>query len=148
MPAPTDINSQIALRKGWTWDEKPWFRTKPGAIPHYDRWLEEDLIEKKMTHWINPERKPAIRPDFVGTLEGVAGLMRELQARRKPMSQWAWYWNDKKQRFVMRHAAWLRRFPFRRQVHAIFYSPKDRPAHCVGEAWLAMMEEHANVSTE
>jgi len=139
MPAPNDRNSRIALAKGWTFHE--WYEEAGRPETRSETPLH--------THWRNPSYEIAEPRDYVGTLKGVAGLMRELQATRKPMSQWAWYWNDKKQRFVMRHAAWLRRFPFRRQIHAIFYSPKDRPGNCVGQAWLSMFEEEAaNASTE
>ena len=123
MPAAKDINSRIALVKGWRLDTRQY-------------------------QWISPEGERRSRPDYVGTLEGVAGMMRELQARRKPGSQWAWYWNEWKQRFVMRHSAW-RRSLFRRQVHAVFYSDIDHPGDCVGEAWLSMFEkEGADAGTE
>lgn len=128
MPTPTDINSQIALKKGWMWEEELHIcSAEMGYAP---------------SHWRNPEGQPAIRPDFTGTLQGVAQLMQELQSRRKPMSQWAWYWNDRKQRFVMRHACFRRRL-FRRQIHAIFYSPKHDPGLCVGTGWLSVFGREA-----
>jgi len=115
----SEINDRIAKAKGWTWE---WC--------HFE-------IEEDHAVWVNPDGYAAMRPDYVGTLEGVAGLMRELQSQRRPVSQWTWYWNDRKRCFAMRHAAWRRR-PFRRQVHAVFYSPKDRPSDCVGRAWLSV----------
>lgn len=72
MPAPTDLNSRIALKKRWAWEEgllkALWFGYLGRPLPKYARF----------THWRNPEGKPARRPDYVGTLEGLAGLMREI----------------------------------------------------------------------
>ena len=131
MPAPTDRNALIALAKGWTRDEKPWFRTKPGAIPHYDRWLGEDLIEKEVTHWLNPEGKAAIRPDFVGTLEGVSGMLRELyEATDKVLEVLLMPFNDGFQ-CVVDMAEGPPRY---------FWSPWERFGDCVGDAYLSMKE--------
>jgi len=140
MPASNDRNARIALANGW---RRACYRQR---TPHPNRcekelgpWCETCPLNV-WEEWIDPAGKPTKRPDFVGTLEGVAGMMRELQARRRPMSQWAWYWNDRKQRFEMRYAAW-RRSLFRRQVLAVFHSPSDRPGDCVGDAWLSVFEK-------
>lgn len=130
MPVPIDLNARIALAKGWTYQD-------------IDLWKQPAAVRL----WYDPNGKQRGHPDYVGTLEGVAGLMRELQARRKPMSQWAWYWNEWKQRFVILHAAWRHRL-FGRQVHAVFYSDIDHPGDCVGEAYLSIFEEAADASTE
>jgi len=134
MTAPNDLNDRIAKAKGWTWiAREPVIETGWGRLDL--RQLSPDVGE-----WRDPRGQVDFRPDFTGTLKGLAGLMQELQSRRKPMSQWAWYWNERKQRFVMRYA-WFRRRLFRRQIHATFYSPKDRPGDCVGEAWLSVFEK-------
>ena len=141
MPAPSDRNARIALAKGWTVKSNPALDLRGQPI------IWKGMPAYKHA-WYTPGGKyhGDTSPDYVGTLEGVAGMMRELQARRRPMSQWAWYWNDRKQRFEMRYAAW-RRSLFRRQVLAVFHSPSDRPGDCVGDAYLAM-KEGADASTE
>lgn len=136
MPAPdyTSINNHIALAKGWTIDKDWLTEFTPFTCPNI--------------YWFNPEGKRVLRPDYVGTLKGMAQLMQELQSRRKPMSQWAWYWNGRKQRFVMRHA-WFRRRLFRRQIHAIFHSREDQSGRCVGSAWLSVFgKETTDASSE
>lgn len=139
MPTPSDlsISDRVALAKGWKlskWYEDPDVPETRSETPLH-------------THWYNPAMCLADRPDYVGTVAGLAELMQDLQSRRKPMSQWTWYWNDKKKRFVMRHAAWLPRLPqalwFRKQIHAVFYSPKDQPGLCVGKAWLSVFGKEA-----
>jgi len=75
MPAPTDLNSQIALKKGWTWLEE-----QVVLPPSFE------AMDNAFRDWKDPTRELAIRPDYVGTLEGVAGLMRELGG------YWVWGW--------------------------------------------------------
>ncbi|HUV93894.1 MAG TPA: hypothetical protein VMX14_03570 [Anaerolineae bacterium] len=134
MPRPNDRNARIALAMGWTWDEKPWLRTKPGAIPQYDKWLDEDLIEKEITHWLNPEGKPAMRPDYVGTLEGVAGLMRELG------HHWKWGWNGFEW-VCFRELSYDPDDPY--DPDEWFRSPDDRPGYCIGDAWMSVFGNEA-----
>ena len=126
MPAPNDltrtINLRIALAKGWIWVEEIKI---PGATYY--------------AHWEDTSGQWKHIPDWTWTLAGLVELMRELQSRRKPMSQWAWYWNEWKQRFVMRHTRFS--LTFRRKVHAVFYSDAAHPGDCVGDAWLSVFEK-------
>ena len=114
MPAPTDLNSRIALAKGWSWQDDKWFP------------------------WHNATGGLATLPDYVGTLEGVAGLMRELNEAAKPdWWDWAYFAGDSK---------WLRKryYVARRtptyEVSAVFTSPDDHPGDCVGDAWMSVTE--------
>ena len=130
MTVSNDINDRIALAKGWKLSE--WYE---------DAGRPETRSEIPLhTHWYNSAMRLMARPDYVGTVAGLAELMRDLQSRRKPLSQWAWYWNEQKQRFATRHAAWGRwwRLAYRNQIHAIFYSRKDQPGLCVGKAWMSV----------
>ena len=131
MPTSTDLslNDRIALAKGWRHTEKPlkalWFgylgRKSPKFAP--------------LTYWRNPEGEPAIRPDFVGTLEGVAGLMRELG------SEWDWGWDSMK-RWCCWHG-----FDYR-FADLVFFSPADCPGDCVGDAWLSVFgKENVDANT-
>jgi len=117
MPAPNDLNSRIALAKGWAWDEELlkalWFGYLGRPLPKFT----------PLTHWHNPEGKPAVRPDFVGTLRGVSGMLRELG------NEW-------------QYGACILGFACFRGLHAgpdeFFTSPDDCPGHCVGEAWMSV----------
>ena len=144
MPTSTDLslNDRIALAKGWRHTEKPlkalWFgylgRKSPKFTP--------------LTYWLNPKGKPAIRPDYVGTLEGVSGLLLELN---KPCSIWAktrrwlWYWDRLAKKFVCQEElyVWGASPAFRIQKGCQFWSPDNRPGDCVGNAWLSVFEKEA-----
>jgi len=72
---PTDLNDRIALAKGWTWSKK-----RLSFVKGYDGPLS--TAPRFNTNWRNPEGKPAKRPDFTGTVQGVDGMMRELNETR------------------------------------------------------------------
>ena len=129
------INDRIAIAKGWTYGEELRISSrKMGYVP---------------THWCNPEGKPAMRPDFTGTLEGATGMLRELQEaqhrkkkalRRRPDVYLHWSWRYVPQEKVydcdLRNQSGYR--------HRVFESPVDRPGHCVGEAYMSVFGKEAD----
>lgn len=130
----SDINDRIAERKGWTWDtETAYLLTKP-PVPFRVLAMNEPH-EYETTRWVNPEGKPAVCPDFTGTLEGMSGLLWELGP------QWAWGpwyggWNNQPNVwtcFEKNHQV----LDEGRESHS-FFSSKDRPGDCVGKAWLSI----------
>jgi len=79
-------------------------------------------------------------PDFVGTLEGLAGLMRELNENAYP-DCWEWGYcppDDEEEQYA--HYYIELREPWEHCL-ADFESLPDQPGHCVGEAWLSMENE-------
>ena len=81
------LNDRIAKAKGWVWGETE------RLLPHH----RLGHFPPNTTQWCNSEGNPAMRPDFAGTVEGVAGMMRDLQERETPESvpdyDWALRWN-------------------------------------------------------
>ena len=132
MPAPDTLNARIALVKGWTWHEEP-LRTRDPA--RYEAGLREP-------HWVATNGLPWPRPDFVGTLDGIAGLMRELQEEQARKNEARLYCTDA--RLVW---SWTY-LPHRKEYVCIlenedgyeyegFVSPIDHPGDCVGDAWMS-----------
>lgn len=124
MPAPTDLNSQIALRKGWTWDEQGESVTYQVGI----MWADD------IAHWQDPEGRWAMGvPDYVGTLEGVAGMLRELNELRDQSGDRRWFWWS--------YSPYLNEYQCGTELFRLFpilaRSNKDRPGDCVGDAWLS-----------
>lgn len=123
MPASNDTNDCIAKAMGWTWDDELvkalWFGYLGRPLPKFT----------PLTHWRNPEGKPAVRPDFIGTLGGVAGMLRILGP------EWSWGWDGTQ--YVCRQDeedAW----PAKE-----FFSPSDCPGDCVGEAYMSVFGKEA-----
>lgn len=124
----TALNDRIAEAQGWR-------RTVTG-----------NKLKGVFIFWRNPEGKPAIRPDFTGTLEGLAGMMRELQEDqhrkekallRRPDVYLHWSWRYVPQEKV--YACDLRNQSGYR--HRTFDSPDDRPGDCVGEAYMSVFDK-------
>ena len=95
--------------------------------------------------WSTIQVRIGALPNFVGTLEGVAGLMRELQEEQDRKNEarlyrtdarliWSWtYLPDKKEYLCI----------LENEVgyeYEAFVSPSDRPGDCVGNAYLSMKE--------
>ena len=81
-----------------------------------------------------------MRPDFVGTLEGVSGMMREMNEQGGAMRDalvWRWGWNESWGEYVC-HGRRLS--DLRIDLGHIFSSPEDRPGDCVGDAYLSVKE--------
>jgi len=106
MPVPNSRNARIAIAKGWTFDA--------GIIYH---------VPVEGTSWRNPQDEPALLPDYVGTLAGVAMLRRELGE--------AWCLGRDIER-------WLCYRGENCGPEEFFWSPDDRPGDCVGDAWLSV----------
>ena len=123
MPAPNDLNSRIALRKGW--------KLRPADYPY------------RPTLWQKPDGTVAVFvPDYVGTLKGMAGMMQELNEHAKAYGQY-WWWGQNSYRLVdaprdsficVRHGL---------VAHTLFlvpwfWSDPKRPGDCVGDAYLSV----------
>jgi len=126
MSATTDLNSRIALAKGWTWHEESFFLAPDfGTLPEL------------RTHWLVPildgERyaEPGIPPDYVGTLEGLAGLMREMAEAGRYCS-WGYDIHTRMYNCIEDTEFF--------DDELMAESPPDRPGDCVGEAYLSMKE--------
>ena len=118
MPTPTDRNALIALAKDWTW--KIASSTEPAQY-------QTDGFIWAEPHWVDAEGQPQFNVfDFVGTLAGVAGLMRELGP------EWAWAWDGTQ--YVCCH------WEADGRIIEEFCSPDDCPGNCVGDAYLNMKE--------
>lgn len=85
MPVPTDRNSRIALAHGWTWHEEG----EPVTYQIGIMWADD------VAHWQDPTGEWAMSvPDFVGTLEGVSWMLRELNENTTEASyDWSLRWS-------------------------------------------------------
>ena len=132
MPTPTDLslNDRIALAKGW---RRACYRQR---TPHPNRcekeigpWCEICPLNA-WAEWIDPTGEPAIRPNFVGTLEGVSGMLWELgeewTLHPDPPNGWL-LWRDE---FVY-------------GVAQTFDSPREKLGDCAADAWLYVFEKEA-----
>lgn len=128
-----DINDRIALARGWTWHTEAMCYAQSNRV-----WVPDSY-----THWTDPTDIIKECPDFVGTLEGVNGMLRELQEDqyrkekallRPPDVRLHWSWRYVPQEKV--YACDLRNQSGYR--HRGFESPDDRPSDCVGEAWMSV----------
>ena len=143
MPAPTDRNDRIALAKEWKWVEFPSL-----IAPYHSVDGLTSFRSSVPTHWYNPEAEPAMRPDFVGTLEGVSGMLRELNEHAKAHGQhWVWSYDDD----AWPNHDYDRCYYCAKQglsIHKsqplpVFLSPDDRPGNCVGDAYLSAFGKEA-----
>jgi len=120
MPTPTDRNARIALANGWTWHKHDFF-----LAPDFGN------LPELRTHWLDSEGEPAMVPDFVGTLEGVSGMLRELHEAGRRCS---WSYNIHTHKYICIEDTEF----FDDDV--IAESPEDHPGDCVGDAWLSVKE--------
>jgi len=107
------LNSRIALCKGLTYEGRPnWHST--------------------VRAWFRPDGTYQGKvPDYVGTLAGVAELMRELNELRNQ--------NDDRRFFWWRYNAYVEEYQCGcEHLEIIARSSRHRPGDCVGEAWLSM----------
>ncbi|GAI91192.1 unnamed protein product, partial [marine sediment metagenome] len=122
------LNDRIAKAKGWTRSEK----RVPFTNLRYD---PEIWCVHKYTHWHNPKGKPAPRPDFTGTLEGVAGMLRGLCNREREIgSTKRWYITHTPNGYTCQRAVGV-------EVWESYTS--EQFGLCVGEAWLSVFGEEA-----
>jgi len=144
MPAANDLNDHIAEAKGWTWSEE-----RLSFVKGYDGAFS--TAPRFNTNWRNPEGKPALRPDFTGTLEGVSGMLRELNARAGYRQYWVWGVNTKGLIDAPRDAYYCARHgtASHNMYLESFWSPPDCPGDCVGEAYMSVLgKEAADASAE
>lgn len=130
MPAPTDLNSRIALAKGWTWDDEVLYFLTKAPVPFHIRSMEEYPGDYNTTHWVNPKREPAMRPDFVGTLEGMSGMLWELG------EEWTLH-PDPPNRWLL----WRDEFVY--GIVQTFDSPREKLGDCVGDAYMSVFGKEA-----
>ena len=121
MAAPSDRNARIALAKGWEWTEETTLI-----------WGNFGEMQAMRSHWHDPTGKPAMCPDYVGTLAGVAGLLRELNEREDVIKSYSLYWSQPERRWVL-----IEEEALLGNQTAFFWSPEDRPGDCVADAWLS-----------
>jgi len=112
MAAPSDRNARIALAKGWIF--------RPEKHPY------------RPALWQQPDGTVvAFRPDFVGTLEGVSGMLRELyEATDRVLEVLLMPFNDGVQ-CILDTVSSEERY---------FWAPWERWGDCVGDAWLSVKE--------
>ena len=122
MPAPDTRNARIALAQGWT------YRVIDPSAPASTYGLHESEPPEHpgLAYWYDPQNRHCPLRDWVGTLEGVAELMRELG------SEWE-------------RGAHKMGFACFRGLNAgpdeFFTSPHTRLGDCVGDAWLSVFEK-------
>lgn len=126
MPAPSNLNSRIAIAKGWKRGKK-----RLSFVKGYNGPLS--TAPRFNTNWRNPEGKPAIRPDFVDTLEGLAGMMRELG------HAWVWYFDER----ILKWCCYRRYHDSRVGTGGQFQSDPEHPGDCVGEAYMGILGKEA-----
>ena len=134
MPAPTDRNDRIALAKGW---RRACYRQR---TPHPNR-CEKELGPWCKTcplnfweEWIDPAGKPAIRPDYVGTLKGVSEMLRELYEATDKVHEVVFIPFDDGLQCCLATKSGDRRY---------FLSSWERLGDCVGYAYISVFEKEA-----
>ncbi|MFH1484684.1 MAG: hypothetical protein ABIH46_01310 [Chloroflexota bacterium] len=141
MPAPTDRNSRIALAKGWTWTET-----------EGDAWVWSDKHQmfldpssrqdRKQSHWFNSYGLRETIPNWTGTLEGMAELMRELNEHAKAHNQyWAWRPNVDGLVSWPRDGYYCAKHVLGGDYFKLFWSDEEHPGDCVSDAYLSVFEE-------
>ena len=120
MLVPTSRNARIALAEGWTWHDKCMIELiPPGAVNFVNP-----------AHWKGPDGVlHLVVPDWVGTLAGCAEMMRQLG------SNWRWAFIEDIRKWVCYDNVG----PF-----GVFYSPKNRPGDCIGDAYLSVFEKEGS----
>lgn len=106
----TDLNDRIAIAKGWA------------------RIVTGNQLAGVFIFWRNPEGKSAHRPNFVGTLEGLAGMLRELYEHDSLWEIGFITINDGLQCCLYRKDGSDR----------YYWAPWSRLGDCVGEAYLSV----------
>lgn len=119
MPIPESLNARIAVAKGWTWREDTVLI-----------WGNFGEMQALRSHWRNPYDKPAICPDYVDTLEGVAELMKDLDETQRWFS---WGYNIYTHRYVCIE-----------DDTEVASSPEERPGDCAGKAWMSVFGKESN----
>lgn len=137
MTVPDSLNARIALAKGWTWHKETLlYEVRTGSYKDHPSLI---VTETGQTHWKDATGIARRLPDWVGTLAGVAELMRELEHEATiqhgdcwnltynwPMQQWE-YW-----RYGADHNV------------ETYTSPDDRPGDCVADAWLSVFGKESD----
>lgn len=114
----SDINDRIAKAKGWClseWYEDPGVPGTRSETPLH-------------THWYNPSKEMAERPDYVGTVEGLAGLMQEMMEEGfHPV------WTPQREGYMCADTSWSH----------CWFSDLEHPGDCVGDAYLSEHRKEA-----
>jgi len=129
MAAPSDRNARIALANGWKRQGASVIELNPPG----------EINFACIDHWVDAEGNPHLdAPDFVGTLEGVSGMLRELyEATDRVLEVLLMPFNDGVQCILDTVSSGER----------YFWAPWERWGDCVGDAWL-IVKEAVNGSSE
>lgn len=120
----SDLNDRIAKAKGWRYMIHDVQMGIVVSSPHPELSPEHPGL----AIWYDSQNRRSDRLDFTGTVEGLAGMMRELGGH------WVWGWSGRG--FVCSRGENC-------SSDEYFCSPPDRPGDCVGEAWLSVFEKEA-----
>ena len=132
---PSDRNARIALAKGWrrvSYDDER-IKDAQGNFLYFYWGSSSGIMQAEL-------------PDWAGTLQGIAELLRELQEnqyrkekalRRIPdiLLRWSWRYVPQEREYACE---------FRNQSgyrHTSFTSPVDHPGDCVVDAYLSVFEK-------
>ena len=127
----TDLNDRIALAKGWT------VKIRPGIDPYTGQQVIWKGVPVERHDWRNPDGQYQghCPLNFTGTLEGMAGMMRELNERAvKAGNLWDWQWHPWQRCYRIR----LIEIATGQLIHRGFDSRDDHPGDCVGEAYISV----------
>lgn len=140
MSVPDSLNSRIALAKAWTVKREPALDLRGEVIVWKGQELYKDSWYDSEGHYRGHDP-----PDWVGTLKGVAELMRELNEHEKAKGgwlanfRWGWRWVPEKSAYLCHKAdgggTW---------EHPLCYSPEDHPFDCIGAAWLSVFGKESD----
>ena len=157
--SPNSINDHIAEAKGWTWRYVrsavcAWVGCNKVASPDCcdacDLVMEDPqpwgAQECLSIEWTDPKGIIRRRPNYVGTLKGVSGMLRELNKPRSiwdKTHRWLFYWDRLAKQFTCQEELYVNGASpaFRIQGGRQFFSPDDCPADCVGEAYLSVFRK-------
>ena len=139
MHARSDLNARIALAKGWRYVVHD---VQKGIVvcPVHPELPPE---HPGLAVWYDSQNRLSELCDFVGTLEGVAGLLSELQRGQC----WVWIVNPEGgtgTQYTKENPASCFRIDSSAPLHGPrFDSPRDHPGDCVGAAWMSVYELEA-----
>lgn len=115
----SDLNDRIARAKGYT---------------HEGRLNWHPVVRA----WFRPDGTYQGKvPDFTGTLEGVAGMLRELNEKAYP-NTWAWTYEARWPGETLSECYAMTLIEPWGHGTTDFVSPVDRPGDCVGDAYMSV----------
>ena len=113
----SDVNDRIAKAKGWEWRPKAQMYVSPNGSLYADA-----------------------APNYVGTLEGVAGMLRELNEGEEAPVYWTWGYCPLEETVPMSPCYIVTQHCGDVYCTVQAHSDPTHPGDCVGEAYLSMKE--------